>query len=816
MRSYCIRLILLALAALLALPACGAMAAKRPLRVRVIDKSGSRVLRAGRLRVTVRGRHGARVRLSGRIGRGRTDVVLARTRHVKLGRHGRKRVALKLREAARDRLRAALAGCRRATVSVTARSGRHRARSRRRLSKGAGCHPSGTLNPPPVPDQGPPVPNDTTPGGQGTVPVGPDSSPTFSVGAATTDFTTPLHGKIADDASDCDPTGAFDGPRAWAFMEPYKDQASSGQPANGHYDIGEPYVDCNQNGRWDGNLIGGGSDTPRYFTKSADPVTSRALVVGNGTKRIAVEVTDQEGLFNVYQAAIRDKVNADLAAQHKPPLDGIFISATHDESAQDSLGLGGVDEFTSGTNDYWLYDWFIPKSAQAIEDAYDAQRPAHIHFAEAIEPANMRQCWSSYPYVDDQLMPVLQAVGTDGKPIATLASVSQHAETLGFNSDETEKTWLSADWPHFFRRSLEQRYGGVAIEMAGSVGSVESPQVFPDPLSRTPQHYQDGNQPAGCRTLFNASGKHEKLGYDGETRVFGEQLAGAVGDALDAGATDSSSSDIWGERQDACIDLTNALFKAAAALGVFAHRPAYAPGCTAELPPGPTGVVEGSSLKTEVAAFRIGDGEFISLPGEVFPFTYMRGFQGPNDMPDPQYGMPPWPLPHMNAPYRFFDGLAEDMVGYIFPRGNGVGVPGEDPNNPDPSGDDRFSCHHSDDSEAASSQAADVLAPPLLAAIDKHDKAESIVTGRYVLPSGTASRDPLGGPELKCTGDAVAFHPDGPAVAVDLPKQGVVHPAAWMSLSGRPQTTPDRNTRGYFTADGKRVWLDVFPDVTVP
>jgi hypothetical protein len=169
----------------------------------------------------------------------------------------------------------------------------------------------------------------------------------------------------------------------------------------------------------------------------------------------------------------------------------------------------------------------------------------------------------------------------------------------------------------------------------------------------------------------------------------------------------------------------------------------------------------------------------------------------------------------MNAPYRFFDGLGEDMIGYIFPRGNGVGVPGEDPSNPMPSGDDRFSCHHSDDSEAASSQAADVLAPPLLALIDAHDSTESQTAGRYVLPDGTVSRDPLGGPELKCAQDTT-FRPGGPAVAVDLPGRGVVHPAAWMSLSGRPQSQPDRNTRGYFTASGGRVWLDVFPAVTVP
>src|SRR3954451_5516521 len=164
-------------------------------------------------------------------------------------------------------------------------------------------------------------------------------------------------------------------------------------------------------------------------------------------------------------------------------------------------------------------------------------------------------------------MPVLSAAGTDGRPIATLAGVSQHPATLGFNSAPTQKTWLSADWPNFFRRSLEQRYGGVAIEMAGSGGSVESPQVFPSALSRVPQRYQDGNQPAGCRTLFDASGAHATLGYDGETRIFGEQLADSVGNALDSRATDSGSNQIWGARYDACVTLTNALFKAAAVLG---------------------------------------------------------------------------------------------------------------------------------------------------------------------------------------------------------------------------------------------------------
>ena len=53
-------------------------------------------------------------------------------------------------------------------------------------------------------------------------------------------------------------------------------------------------------------------------------------------------------------------------------------------------------------------------------------------------------------------------------------------------------------------------------------------------------------------------------------------------------------------------------------------------------------------------------------------------------------------------------------------------------------------------------------------------------------------------------------------VGQPLPGVGIMRPAAWMSLGGRPQQTPDRDTRGFFTADGQRRWLDVFPDVNAP
>lgn len=634
-------------------------------------------------------------------------------------------------------------------------------------------------------------------------------SAVFRVGAAVESITPPAFGAVRNDPADCAPTAAgappYDGLRRFAFEEPYIDQAHTGT-----YQPGDPYLDCNGNGRWEGTLLGGGADTPRFATAVADRVTARAIVVSNGRRTLAVEVLDQEGLFGVYQARIRARVAADGYR-----LDGMFLSATHDESAPDTLGISGVTQTTSGVNAYYV-DYLVDQSAKAIERAYRSRRAARIKYAEAIEPRSLRQCFSSYPFVDDQLMPSLQAVDRRGRVIATLGNVSQHAETLGFNPDPTERTLISSDWPHFFRTELEQRYGGVAIEMAGSVGSNETPQVFPGSISRVPERFVDASHPAGCRTLFEANGAPVAVGYHQETTVLGQQLATAVGNALDRKGTWSATNTLWGQRRPVCITLTNTLFKLGAQLGVFAGPSGFTDNCTVEFPPSPTGSTSGDELRSHVAVFRIGDGEFASVPGEVFPFTYLRGFLGPEDMPRPQYALPQWVLPHMHAPYRFVDGLAEDMLGYIFPRGNAVGVPGE----PDSDSDvDRFGCGHSDDSEAASSATGDIVANALVGMLDRVGGAsEHITTGRYILPGGVLSRDPLGQPgSIKCDIDMVFARAKRPAVGIWIPAGRfgrIVIPHAWMSLSGRRQFHPDRNTRGWIGPHGVRHWLDVYPDIS--
>ena len=171
----------------------------------------------------------------------------------------------------------------------------------------------------------------------------------------------------------------------------------------------------------------------------------------------------------------------------------------------------------------------------------------------------------------------------------------------------------------------------------------------------------------------------------------------------------------------------------------------------------------------------------------------------------------------MHTPWRFFDGLDNDMIGYIFPAGNDAGVPGQHvAQNPTATGTDRFGCGHSDDSEAVNDRAGDIVGNALVGILAQHARSpETVAQGRYVLPDGKLSRNPEGTTDtIKCTPPTdTTFAADGPAVAVWVPGRGLIRPASWMDLLGRSQSSPDRDTRGWIDASGRRHWLDVFADV---
>jgi hypothetical protein len=651
-------------------------------------------------------------------------------------------------------------------------------------------------------------------------PLRPGPAAVFQVGAAAVDITPPPASSTAPNPAAACATPAqlaqYDGPHLLSLEEPYIDTNH-----NGIWDSGEPFIDCPTpltNGgtaapdqRWDGIMLGGGDGGPREPTAVLDQLWARTIVVRSGHTSVSLTSVDNEGVF----AEIWDQVRAKVRADGVHNVDTMLFSSTHDESAPDTIGITGPDEFTSGVDPFYV-QFLVARAARSIEQAAARLQPARLRYG-MVEPDNLVTCWSSYPFVADGEIGALQARSVrDGRVIFTLANYGIHAEELGFSSTSQDALHLSSDWHHFARAALEARYGGMAITVAGAVGSVEMPQVYPSARNLTPVGVYSSTGNGGCRTIFPTDSTMVPYGYNQSTQARGEQVARWTEIALDQGAY-SRSGGIDVATKSFFVPLDNALFGLGSQIGVLSGKTAYLNGEV--VPRGPTGAeigTPGNEFRSEVFWLRIGDGGFASAPGEVFPYTYIRSFAGPADeaTPDPSWSPPPWIMALMNTRWRFVVGLGDDMIGYIFPRTNAVGVPTLA--DLDPPDVDRFGCGHSDDGEAAAIGAGDLVADQVASIMPaSHDG--QIVAGRYVWRDGTLHRSPIGEGGQACTGPANTFvaAPGGGATAVAI--GSVIHRVdgrnlRWMDATGQPQSRPDTQTRGVIDRFGRRTWLDVFAD----
>jgi hypothetical protein len=652
----------------------------------------------------------------------------------------------------------------------------------------------------------------------------------FWVGAAAVEVTPPLFDQGENPAA-CAGASNFTGRHLFSLEEPYTDTNG-----NGRYDEGEPFLDCPTpradgstsppDGRWDGIYLGGGSGYNRLPTAVLDPLWARTLVISNGRKTISLTSVDNEGVFKEIWDRVRAKVEADGMAS----LDEMVFGSTHDESAPDTIGITGPDQFTSGSDPFYV-EFLIERTARSIEEAFKDQRRATLRFGQ-IHPDDLVPCWSSYPYAADEEIGVMQAEDRHGHVIATLVNYGIHAEELGFSDDSQDRLHLSSDWHHFARMSLESRYGGIGITLAGAVGSVEMPQVYSAPRDFTPVSEYSSSGNGGCRTLYATDDTRVPYGYERSTRSRGERIAGWAEKALEHGRR-SRSDKIDARRKTFFLPLENVLFSLAAVIGVIPEKDAYLDG--QKLSRLPSGALVASAppneFLTDVLWLRIGDAEFVNAPGEVFPYTYVRDFGGPADQAVPDGAPPPdWVMPRLSQPFRFIVGLCDDMVGYIFPKTNAVAVP---LSLSDMGDVDRFGCSHPDDSEAAAQEAGDRIVATLLSILPEPSSQDTVRTGRYVWRDGTLHRSPLGEGGQACQGAGNTFMPAPGGAATGIwalpPGSSQFAPHVgeriaiegdgfwrWMDLQGHPQERPSTQTRGVIDREGRRIWLDVFPETSGP
>ncbi|MEA2435513.1 MAG: hypothetical protein QOF65_69 [Thermoleophilaceae bacterium] len=632
------------------------------------------------------------------------------------------------------------------------------------------------------------------------------AAPGFRVGFGSSNVTPPLFGQApAPESSGTVPClPGLNGPRVFAFEEPYIDTSGDGR-----FNYPEQYCDANNNGRYDGIYSSGGVDS--LATRVHDPIDARAIAIGDGSKTIVYVSVVAQGLFQNYTKQMRDQAVATSKTPGHTPIDDVVVSANHNESSPDTIGIYGGPETPAGTggnsgiDDYYMA-FLRGKVAEAAVAAADAAQPATLHAHQFTLPPNLRVALSkNFPTTDDLGQPaaidpkvgLLQARGADGKPIVTVMSLAAHNQEVGHSNTHgsDNQVDMSSDWPGYFAARLEAQLGGKAMFLVGDNGSEEDPVTVP----ALPNN---GNDP-----------------YP-QAKATGEALADALAAQLpNARALRFGTLDF--RRSEFTVPLENNAFKAAAAAGLFGDRQTYEAG-----QPAGRG---GSDLLTEVSALRVGpDLQLLDNPAEAFPGLMVGTPFGIEDAPCPSRPNPPVPTWNATAAYRFQVGLANDMIGYISPPWAFTDVAGiyaappECQNDPNTDRDSKGH-QHKLETEGVGPTAGGLVADNLTGMLKQQgaDPTAVMKPGRFVYADGTLGRSPHNAVGAWVAGDSAS----APGTIVALPGvtgfggRGADATGRAMDYDGAEQPGQgDVTTRGMlvYACDGtvaRRYYLDLYPAI---
>lgn len=233
---------------------------------------------------------------------------------------------------------------------------------------------------------------------------------------------------------------------------------------NHTYDPGEPYVDANGNGEFDGTWIAGFGNG-RAASGVHDPLEVRAMAFRYNDITVAWATIDTVGLFiNEMDTIRQDPTLRGL------DIDRVLISSTHVHEGVDTVGLWGRDLGHTGLNrEYQARVRTL--TATALRRAVEALRPVRMRVAQTVTVDAMG---STMDYVNDTRDPkiydptvtIVQFVD-DAMPtqtVGTLVNWAAHPEYTG-----SSNTLLSADYVHYLRDTMEMGLPGESITGLGGI-----------------------------------------------------------------------------------------------------------------------------------------------------------------------------------------------------------------------------------------------------------------------------------------------------------------------------------------------------------
>ncbi len=335
--------------------------------------------------------------------------------------------------------------------------------------------------------------------------------------------------------------------------------------------------------------IGGGS--PVLAGRPAtgilgDGISVRAFAVSDGQHPFAIADIETQGWFVAVKNGPYGLLDMRKQVEQRTggalPAENVVIQSDHSHSGPDPLGVWG------GVPDEYLR-YITDRTVEAIVAAYSSMRPARLYYGTAPgrDLLSNQFDYDEANKVVDSDVRVLQARG-DGPPI-TLLNFSAHATVLG-----SSNTKVSGDWVQAANPLLEQRFGGKAVTVVGTLG-------------RT----QPADRSCADPTAVDQDAQNLCKIHDYAARVT-DRAAEAV-----ANAQPIQGDPVVAARSYLVEDVSsNALILGleygGSAVGVPLNR--------AETPPW----LIGNVLGTVTASARIGDVLLSSGPGEMYPQVPMK------------------------------------------------------------------------------------------------------------------------------------------------------------------------------------------------
>src|SRR5687767_13837096 len=199
--------------------------------------------------------------------------------------------------------------------------------------------------------------------------------------------------------------------------------------------------------------VSGGIGSSKGVREKQGELTVRALVLAEGATQVAIVSAD----FLGFPSALGNKVRAQVKGLAP---ENILIGATHTHSAPDCYGFpDGKGGFAI---DLKYVDSVCDRMAEAINEAANKLQPARLKIATG--EAKGKIAYNYYaPQLYDPRCTVIQAIGKDERPFATLVNYAIHPEVLG-----TRVGILSPDLIGPLSDRIQAKGGGVAIFMNGA------------------------------------------------------------------------------------------------------------------------------------------------------------------------------------------------------------------------------------------------------------------------------------------------------------------------------------------------------------